>query len=130
VTDLTRRYGAPSRARRPAVVAVALLLLAAGIAWLVWAAFLGDRPGLAAQLKGYQVRDPHHVVATFAVARTDGRAASCVLRAIADDHAVVGERTITVPSGRGTAGLRTTLRTERRATTVDLVGCRRQPAPG
>jgi hypothetical protein len=49
---------------------------------------------------------------------------------VAADHAVVGELTVRVPPGSGTARLRATVRTERRATSVDLVGCRRRPTSG
>jgi hypothetical protein len=51
-----------------------------------------------------------------------------VLQAFAADHAVVGEVSVTVGSDRpATSTVTTRLRTERRATSVDLVGC---TAPG
>jgi hypothetical protein len=123
-SDLTERYGAPSRARRSVVVAVAALLAAAGLAWLAWAMFFHTRPDVSFQLVGYHVSGEHHVTASFTVVRRQpGVEATCGLRATAADHAVVGQSSVTVPPGRATAHLRTTLRTERRATTVELVGC-------
>src|ERR1700748_422800 len=44
VTDLAERYGAPSRARRPVMILLAVVLAAALIGWLAWATFLHSRP--------------------------------------------------------------------------------------
>ena len=130
---LAERYGAPARGRRPLVVGVAALLVAAGIAWLVWVVLFHGRPEVTSQMIGFDVRGQHATTATFTVARS-GRdvQASCLLRAFADDHAGVGERTVPVGSGPAERRLRATVRTERKATTVDLVGCtaRGQRAPG
>ena len=52
--------------------------------------------------------------------------ATCLLRAFAEDHAVVGELSFT-PEYGAEQPLVQTIRTERRATSVDLVGC---TAPG
>ena len=128
MTDLAERYGAPSRARRPIVVTLAVVLAAAGLAWLAWAALIHGRPEVTSQLDGFEVHGQHAVRATFTVVRRDsGVKASCLLRASADDHAVVGERLVVVASGDTEQQLTSTMRTERRATTVDLVGC---TAPG
>jgi len=53
--------------------------------------------------------------------------ASCLLRAYAEDHSVVGELPVPVESGAPTRSVVATVRTERRATAVELVGC---SAPG
>ena len=128
MTDLAERYGAPSRARRPIVVTLAVVLAAALLAWLAWAALAHGRPEVTSQLVGFEVHGQHGVSATFTVVRHDPEVkASCLLRASANDHAVVGERTVLVASGDSTRRLTRTMRTERRATTVDLVGC---TAPG
>jgi uncharacterized protein DUF4307 len=124
VTDLAERYGAPSRARRPIVVAVAVLLAVAGLAWLAWAMVFHPRPAVSSQLVGYHVLGEHKVTATFTVVRRHpADAATCAIRATAADHAVVGQTSITVRPGPATSQVRASLRTERRATTVDLVGC-------
>jgi hypothetical protein len=74
---------------------------------------------------GFRVRGEHAVTATFTVVRRDAHArVTCVVRALADDHAVVGEASVPVRSGSATQQVSTTLRTERRATSVDLVDCR------
>jgi hypothetical protein len=124
VTDLAERYGAPSRARRPLVVALAVVLAAAGLAWLAWATIFHSQPAVTSQLDGFDVRGQHAVSATFTVVRRDRDVrASCLLRASASDHATVGELTVRVVAGEAEQRLTKTMRTERRATAVDLVGC-------
>lgn len=122
--DLAERYGAPSRARRPLVIAGTVVLVVAGLGWLVWVVGYHGRPQVTSQMVGFDVRGQHAAVATYTVVRRDRDVqASCLLRALADDHAVVGELTVPVTSGPTDARLTTTVRTERRATSVDLVGC-------
>jgi hypothetical protein len=128
MTDLAERYGAPSRARRPVVLLLAVVLTAAALGWLVWATVLHARPEVTSELVGFAVRGQHSASATFTVVRRapDVRA-SCLLQASASDHAVVGELTVRVVSGDTEQRLTKTMRTERRASAVDLVGC---TAPG
>jgi hypothetical protein len=74
---------------------------------------------------GYDVVDEHEVTATVRIDLADDDVvATCLLRAFAEDHTVVGELSFT-PSGSGRT--EQTVRTERRATSVELVGC---TAPG
>jgi hypothetical protein len=123
-SDLAERYGAPSRVRRPLVVAVVAVLAVAGVAWLAWVMDFHGRPEVSSQMVGYDVSGPHAATATFTVVRRDaGISASCLLRALASDHSVVGELTLPVDSGPTSATLRATVRTERRAGSVELVGC-------
>jgi hypothetical protein len=122
--DLIERYGRPSRTRRPLVVAVAGLLAVVGLGWLVWTSVEHSRPEVSSQLVGYGVRGDHAVTASFTVVRRDtGVRATCLLRALAADHAVVGELNVPVTSGPLTARVESTVRTERRADSVDLIGC-------
>jgi orotidine-5'-phosphate decarboxylase len=73
---------------------------------------------------GYHVRGEHAATATFTVVRRRADVpATCRLQATAADHAVVGQWAVTVRAGASTSTVRATLRTERRATTVGLVGC-------
>jgi 4-amino-4-deoxy-L-arabinose transferase-like glycosyltransferase len=126
VSDLAERYGAPSRARRPLVLAAVALLALLALAWLGWVILVQSRPQVTSQLLGYSVHGQHAARATFTVERRDASVrASCLLRAFAADHSVVGERTVAVTgrTGEGGARLVRTVRTERQATTVDLAGC-------
>jgi hypothetical protein len=126
--DLTDRYGAPSRARRPLVVAGVALLAVVALGWVVWVALFHGRPEVTSALVGFDAGDQHAATARFTVVRrdTDVRA-SCLLRALAADHSVVGELTVPVASGAEVRTLSADVRTERQATTVELVGC---TAPG
>ncbi len=127
MSDLAERYGAPSATRRPLVVGAVAALALVALAWLAWVVLVQSRPQVTSQMIGYQVRGQHAVAATFTVSPRDAQVrASCLLRAFAADHAVVGERTVAV-TGSTQARLTRTVRTERAATTVDLVGC---TAPG
>jgi uncharacterized protein DUF4307 len=70
------------------------------------------------------VVDSHAVKASVAVrtANEDVRA-SCLVRATGADHSVVGELNFVVTGVKGTVHRDVTLRTEREATTVEMVGC-------
>ena len=126
--DLAERYGSPSRARRPLVVGVVVLLAVAGLGWLLWAVLFHGRPQVTSEVVGFDVAGEHQAVARFRVVRRAADVeASCLLRAFADDHSVVGERTVRVTSGPLASTRSAAVRTERRATTVDVVGC---TAPG
>ncbi len=108
------------------------MLLVAGGVWLAWVVAFHSRPEVTSQLVGYDVRGEHAATATWTVVRASSDVrASCLLQALADDHAVVGERTVAVTTGPASARLTTTVRTERRAGSVQLVGCTTpdRPAP-
>jgi hypothetical protein len=128
-TVLADRYGGPSPVRRPLVVALAVLLAVVGALWLAWVIAFHGRPAVTSELVGYDVSAPHSASARFTVVRRDRDVrARCVLRAYAADHAVVGETTVTVGTDRpATTTVRATMRVERPATSVDLLGC---TAPG
>jgi Domain of unknown function (DUF4307) len=128
---LTQRYGAPSRARRPLAVAAAAVLVLAAAAWLVWVMAFHTRPEVTSQMVTFDVRGEHGATATFTVVRRAADVhASCLLRAVAADHAVVGELAVPVDSGPPTQRVRSTIRTERAATSVELLGCNTPGRPG
>jgi len=129
---LAERYGAPSRSGRSLVVVVVALLALAGAAWMAWVVVFHSRPEVSSQLVAYDVQGQHAATATWTVVRSGPDVeASCLLRALSDDHSVVGERTVAVDSGPTRARITTTVRTERRAGSVQLVGCttKDRPAP-
>jgi hypothetical protein len=129
---LAERYGAAGRSRRPLLIVVAVVLAVAGLTWMAWVVVFHSRPEVTSQLVAYDVRGQHSATATWTVVRRDRDVrASCQLRALSDDHAVVGERTVAVTSGPTSARITTTVRTERLAGSVQLVGCstKDRPAP-
>jgi hypothetical protein len=125
VTDLATRYGTPRPTRRPFVVTGVALVAAAFLGWLLWAMLFHGRPLAQSDMVRFEVAGQHAAEATFTVVRrTSDVEASCLLRATAADHSIVGELNVAVgPGGPETQTLTRTLRTEREATSVDLVGC-------
>ncbi|HET7356731.1 MAG TPA: DUF4307 domain-containing protein [Nocardioidaceae bacterium] len=125
MSDLAQRYGTGRRSARTALVAGVAVLAAAALAWLVWAIVMHDRSTVDAQLVSFRPPGEHTVVAKVSVARPDPQVtASCLLQAVASDHAVVGELVFSVgPPRPASTTLTKTIRTERRAYNVQLVRC-------
>jgi hypothetical protein len=122
------RYGRPSAARRRAVIGVSGLVGVVALVWVIWAAYVQGTPEVQSSLRTYHVVDDHTARATVVVkTRNDRVRASCVVRADAIDHSVVGEVTFAVTGAGGSSTHEVTLRTERPAAAVEMVGC---TAPG
>lgn len=123
--DLADRYGAPAPWRRTAMRGLSVALAALFLGWLGWTMWDQSTPEAESSMVGYEVVDDHEVSAVVRVDLADEDVeATCLLRATADDHSVVGEHSFTPPgSGRSEQ----VFRTERRATSVELIGC---TAPG
>ena len=117
--DLGDRYGAPTRWRRPALLTAVAVVAVAFLAWLAWAAWFHGTPAVQSELIGYEVVDGHRTDAVVEVSVGEGVAPSCRLKAYADDHTVVGELAFAGTDGRNDV----VVRTERRATSLELVGC-------
>ena len=122
-TDLADRYGAPARWRRPLTIGVAVLLAAIGLTWLGWTAWFHSTPAASSDLVTFEVTSDHETQARLDVVLGDGVEATCRLRAFAEDHTTVGELAFTPVEGTNEV----VIRTERRATTVEKLGC---TAPG
>jgi Domain of unknown function (DUF4307) len=122
-SDLADRYGAPSRWRRPATVAVAVALAVISHGWLGWTVWFHSTPAVTSDLVSFDVTSDHETLARLDVQLGDGIEASCRLRAFAEDHTTVGELAFTPVEGTNEV----VIRTERRATTVEKLGC---TAPG
>ena len=123
-TDLADRYGAPAPWRRRVTVGVCVVLVAAFLGWLGWTIWDQSTPQVRSEIVGYKVVDEHLSTATVEVRLADDDVvASCTLRAYAEDHTVVGELVFTPVDGQSEQDVRT----ERLATSVELLGC---TAPG
>ena len=125
MSDLAQRYGTPRTHRRPLVVVAVAVLAAVALGWLLWAMWFHARPLARAELVSFEAPTEHAVTATVTVVRRDEDVeASCLLRAFAEDHSVVGELHFTVDSSQAaTATLAQEIRTEREATAVESLGC-------
>ena len=124
-TDLNQRYGAPSVWRGRVLLGGVVVVVAAFLGWLGWTTWDQVNPEVESELISFDVLDPHTATARVQVRlRADDVEATCKLRAYAEDKNVVGEMSFT-PPGSGTSVQE--IRTEREATSVELLGC---TAPG
>ena len=128
--DLADRYGAPSPSRRRLVVAGATLVVVAFLGWLLWATLFHASPSVSSELTGFDVVDDHTAVARVQVKLSDAddgaeMDASCRITAYAEDHTVVGDLAWVPQHGLQDVDIRT----ERRATSLELVGCTAEGQP-
>jgi len=124
MSDLAARYGTPSPLRRRGTVLLVVVLSAASLGWLAWTAFFHATPPVESALSSYEIISDNEVTAVVQVSLADSTTvASCRVRALAEDHSTVGELAFEPVDGAN----RVTVRTERRATSVTLLGC---TAPG
>lgn len=135
-TRLADRYGTGSTRGRLAIIVATTIVAGAGLGWLIWAAWFHANPAAQGGVLGFTVTGDHSVSVTVqAKLRRDVDQASCVLTAYALDHANVGEREVRIThdgswkrTGGTTVERIVTLKTERRATAVELTNCRTIPA--
>jgi hypothetical protein len=124
---LAQRYGAPAPWRRRALIVSSVLLAVTFLVWLAWSVYEQATPQVTSELETFSVEDDHTVTAVLVVSLDSSDVkASCTLRAYAEDHTTVGELTFTPDPSEGRRQVET-IRTERRATSVEKVGC---TAPG
>lgn len=128
---LAERYGAPAPWQRRAVLAASVLVTLVAAAWVVWALAAHTTPEVTSQLETYSIDGEHAVTAVVVVSLSaEDVEASCLLRAFSEDHNTVGELAFRPDPDAGQRQVQE-LRTERRATSVELVGCTTadQPRP-
>lgn len=102
---------------------VSVLVGAAFLAWVSWTVWDHARPPVRGVLLTYDTSDPYQSRATVRVVlRDDDVAATCLLRAYAADHTTVGELSFAPDPATGPTYVES-VRTERQATSVELVGC-------
>jgi len=99
-----------------------------GLGWLGWTVWFHTTPEVTSDLVSFEVTSDHETQARLDVRLgEDDVEASCRLRAFAEDHTPVGELAFTPVAGTNEV----VIRTERRATTVEKLGCTAdgQPRP-
>lgn len=115
---LAERYGRRGPGR--GVIAFAIVVSGLFLGWLAWATWLHSTPRVESELLGYDVTDDHEATARVEVALHAGAdGVRCLVRATSVDHTPVGELSWRPTDGRNDV----TIRTERLATSVELVGC-------
>ncbi len=124
---LEGRYGAPSPWRRRVIIIGSVALAVGFLVWLAWTVYEHSTPKVTSELETFSVQDDHTVSAVLVVSLDSADVkASCTLRAYAEDHTTVGELTFAPEVSEGRRQVKT-IRTERRATSVESLGC---TAPG
>jgi hypothetical protein len=122
-TALAERYGAPAPWRRRAVWTASALLAVVFLAWLAWTAIAHSTPAVDSDMVSFDVADEHAATAVIDVrVADDATDVACLLRAFAEDHSVVGEKSFS-PSPNDPDRQEWSIRIERRATSVELIGC-------
>ena len=116
---LADRYGRPAPWRRRAVLVGSGVLGVVALAWVAWTTLFHATPEVSSELVGWEVVDDHSVSARIEVVLRGEPEATCAVRAFAADHTTVGEASFTPVAGRNDV----VVRTERRATSVESVGC-------
>ncbi len=125
--SLAERYGVPSPRRRRVLVGATVVLAVVFLGWLAWTVAGHTRTQVTSELEGFSVLDDSTVSVVLVVSLADDDVeATCRLRAIAEDHATVGEVAFTPDPAAGQRQ-EVVIRTERRATSVEKLGC---TAPG
>jgi hypothetical protein len=117
---LDQRYAPPPAWRRPVTIVGVVVLAGVALGWLLWAAFAEANPKVESELVGWSVVDAHSAKARVSVTIHSGTThPRCTIQALASDHSIVGELTFTPRNGTNEV----TVRTERRASAIDLPGC-------
>lgn len=105
------------------MVAVSVVVALAFLSWLAWTTWEHASPSVDSELVSFDVVDEHTATAVLQIEFShDDVEASCLLRALAEDHSSVGDLSFTPDPDEGDR-FEVTIRTERRATSVESVGC-------
>jgi hypothetical protein len=122
------RYGRPRlsrRSRRSIVIALAVLVVAAGtVVAIVGYQRLG-KSDVAGSLAGYQLIDNETASVTISVTRSDpSRPVDCIVRVRSKDGSETGRREVLVPpSGQATVQVTTTVKSSKPPAMADIYGC-------
>ena len=121
---LAERYGRQDPARRRTGVFASGMVGVLALGWLVWVIWFQSTPEVRSAMHSFDVLGEHQVTAKFEVTTSSPDVvADCLVRAFGEDHSVVGERNVEVTGVDGKAQRTVRFRTEREATSLELVGC-------
>jgi hypothetical protein len=129
--SLEQRYGAPPRWRRVFLIGLVVVVVGGLAALWTWITIEQSDPAVSSREIGHEVVDEHTATIEFRITYGDGPvAATCRARAVAEDKAIVGEVAVEPDPDEGPVH-EIEIRTERRATTVEWLGCTTdgQPRP-
>jgi Domain of unknown function (DUF4307) len=122
------RYGRPRlsrRSRRRIAIALAVLIVAAGIVVAVLGYHRLGTSDVSGSLAGYQLIDDETASVTITVTRSDpSRPVDCIVRVRAKDGSETGRREVLVPpSDQATVQVTTTVKSFQRPVMADIYGC-------
>jgi hypothetical protein len=122
------RYGRPtlSRAsRRRLIIALAVLVVAAGILVAVIGYQRLGSSDVTGTLAGYRLIDDHTVSVTISVTRSDpSRPVDCIVRVRAKDGSETGRREVLIPPAQtATVQVTTVVKSSKPAVMGDVYGC-------
>lgn len=121
---MQERYGTARPRRRVVLIIATSLLAIVFLGWLAWVAWVHSDPAIEAEVQAYDVVDEHQVKVRLASRfRDDDVEGSCLIRATALDHTIVGERNVTVAEIRAADGDWIPITTLNRANSVEKVRC-------
>ncbi|MEP6817024.1 MAG: DUF4307 domain-containing protein [Marmoricola sp.] len=121
---MAERYGTHRPVRRLAVIVVTVLFAGAALGWLAWAAWFQANPAIQAAVAAFDVKGEHRIDATVEIRPRDRNVlGTCLLRASAEDHSIVGEVDFRVRGAADKYQKVFPVRTERLATTVEIIRC-------
>lgn len=114
----------PSKSRRRTLLVVSTVLAALFLGWLTWVIAFRSDPAIEAELVSYEVVDAHQVrIRVESKFRDDSVTGSCLFRATARDHTIVGDINLSVAELRAAGNDWIPVKTFDRATTVERVSC-------
>ncbi len=121
---IARRYP-PRRTPRWAWVPLAVALALVGLLWLVWSGLYGANPAVSARVSAFHVVSDTQVDAVVTVQRPHpSSVARCTVTAKAVTYETVGELPVEIAgSPDELVDVPVSLRTFKRATSVDVGGC-------
>lgn len=113
------------RSRRSIVIALAVLVVAAGTVVAVVGYQRLGTSAVAGSLAGYQVIDNETASVTISVTRSDpSRPVDCIVRVRSKDGSETGRREVLVPpSGQATVQVTTTVKSSKPPVMADIYGC-------
>lgn len=125
---MAERYGTRRPVRRLVMIVVTVLVGGACLGWLAWAAWFQANPAIQAAVAAFDVKGQHRIDATVEIRLRDRFVkGTCLLRASAEDHSIVGEVNVRVEDAAQKYQQVFHVRTERLATTVEIIRCTADP---
>ena len=121
---MRERYGTRSPRRRLVIVVATTVLAMVFLSWVAWVAIFHGNPAIDSQVSSFNPVSAHRIDVKLATRfRNDTVRGACLVRATASDHSIVGELNLTAAQIRAAGGDWIPIRTERRATTAEVVRC-------